>query len=60
MDNITIIIFILFIIIWFYSLISVFTSEFRDDKQKVFWRIGLVFVPFLALFYIFMKKNLLR
>ena len=60
MSNITIAIIVLFLIFWLYSVISVLTSEFVDKKQKVFWVIGIIFVPFLAFFYVFMKKNLLK
>ena len=60
MSNVIIVIFILFVALWIYSLVSVFSNEFIDNKQKVFWRIGIIFVPFLALFYIFMKKSLLK
>jgi len=60
MDNLPIAIFVIFIIAWFYSLISVFTSEFKEEKAKVFWRIGLIFVPFLVFFYLYMKKDLIN
>lgn len=60
MSNITIIILLAFLIFWLYSLISIFTGEFKESKAKVFWGIGVFFVPFLAFFYIFMRKNLLR
>ena len=60
MSNGTIVVFILFVVFWIYSIISIFSSEFRDEKAKIFWRIGIVFVPFLAFFYLFMKKNLLK
>lgn len=60
MSNVSITVFVLFIAFWMYTIVSVFNSEFKDKKQKVFWAIGIVFVPFLAFFYIFMKKNLLK
>ena len=60
MSNITIIILLVFLIFWLYSLLSIFTGEFKEEKAKVFWGIGVFFVPFLAFFYIFMRKNLLR
>ena len=60
MSNITITIFVLFIGLWFYSAYSIFTSEFEDQKAKTFWSIGIVFVPFLAFFYLFMKKDMLK
>ncbi len=59
MSNVTISVLVLFIVFWFYSAYSIFSSEFREEKAKVFWRIGIVFVPFLAFFYLFMKKDLL-
>lgn len=60
MSNITIAVFVLFLGFWLYSAISIFTSEFKDKKAKIFWTIGIVFVPFLAFFYIFMRGNLLK
>ncbi|MCW8895918.1 MAG: PLDc N-terminal domain-containing protein [Sulfurimonas sp.] len=60
MNNFTIVIFVLFVAVWIYSIISIYTSEFEEEKAKIFWRIGIIFVPFLALFYLFMKKNLLK
>ena len=60
MSNIPIIIFVLFLAFWTYCIVSIFISEFQDKKQKIFWTIGIIFVPFLAFFYIFMKKNLLK
>ncbi len=59
MSNVTITIFVLFIVLWFYSAYSIFSNEFKEEKAKVFWRIGIVFVPFLTFFYLFMKKDLL-
>ena len=60
MSNVAIVVFVLFIAIWIYSIISIFSNQFKDDKAKVFWAIGVIFVPFLAIFYLFMKKNLLK
>ena len=60
MSNVTITIFVLFIVLWFYSAYSIFSNEFKEEKAKVFWRIGIVFVPFLTFFYLFMKKDLLE
>lgn len=60
MSNTAVIVFIAFLVFWFYCIFSVYSSEFKEEKAKVFWRIGIVFVPFLALFYIFLKKNLLK
>ena len=58
MSNITIGILFLFVVVWVYSLNCVFTNEFEDEKAKVFWRIAIIFVPILSIFYLFMKKNL--
>jgi len=60
MSNITLIAIGLFIVFWLYSVVSILNSEFEDSKAKVFWLIGVFFVPFLAFFYLFMKKNLLK
>ena len=60
MHDITIVLLIWFVAIWVYSIVSIFSGEFKEKKQKVFWTIAVIFVPFLALFYIFMKKNLLK
>ena len=60
MSNLTLAVFFLFLALWVYCAISIFTNEFKDKKAKVFWMIGIVFVPFLAFFYLFMRKNLLK
>ena len=60
MSNITIVVFVLFLVLWFYSIISIFTSEFKEKKAKTFWIIGILLVPFLAFFYLFMKRDLLK
>jgi len=49
---------IVFISLWIYSIYLVFTKKFKNDKKKVFWRIGLIFVPFLMFFYYFMHEKL--
>ncbi|MBE0514657.1 PLDc N-terminal domain-containing protein [Sulfurimonas sp.] len=59
MSNVSISIFFLFVAFWVYSIISVYRAKFKEEKQKTFWLIGIVFVPPLAFFYLFMKKNLL-
>lgn len=59
MSNVTILLFFLFVAFWAYSVISVYRAKFKDEKQKTFWMIGIVFVPPLAFFYLFMKKNLI-
>ncbi|MGE4419600.1 MAG: PLDc N-terminal domain-containing protein [Sulfurimonas sp.] len=59
MSNVTLIVFFLFVAFWVYSIISVYKGRFKEEKQKAFWLIGVVFVPPLAIFFFFMKKNLL-
>jgi len=59
MSNITIAVLFLLLGIWIYAIGSILTNEFNDKKAKVFWTIGVIFVPVLAIFYIFMRKNLL-
>ncbi|MFT5835236.1 MAG: hypothetical protein ACI9RG_000121 [Sulfurimonas sp.] len=59
MSYITLTFLFLYFGIWVYSIGSILTSEFDDKKAKVFWTIGVIFVPPLAIFYLFMKKNLL-
>ncbi len=59
MSNITLGIIVLFIALWIYAIASILSSEFNDKKAKVFWTIGVIFVPVLAIFYLFMRKNLL-
>ena len=41
-----------------YSAYLIFTKKFKDDKEKVFWRIGIIFVPPLMFFYYFMHGKL--
>ena len=59
MSNISFLVFFLFVAFWIYSIISVYKAKFKEEKQKTFWLIGIVFVPPLAIFYFFMKKNLI-
>ena len=60
MSNVTILILALFVLLWFYCLASAVFGTFKSEKEKVFWLIGLVFVPPLSFFYIFFKKDLLE
>ncbi len=60
MSNITLIFISLFVLLWFYCMHSAVFSKFKNEKEKVFWIIGLVFVPPLSFFYIFVKKDLLE
>jgi len=39
---------------------SAIFNKFKNEKEKVFWIIGLVFVPPLSFFYIYLKKDLLE
>jgi len=59
MSDISFLAFFLFVAFWIYTIISVSRAKFKEDKQKTFWLIGVIFVPPLAIFYFFMKKNLL-
>lgn len=59
MSNISILILVVLVGIWIYSVGSVLTNEFKDKRAKVFWIIAVIFVPILSIFYLFMKKNLL-
>jgi hypothetical protein len=60
MSNSTLIILGVFIVFWLYCITSVVSNKFKDKRLKVFWTIGLIFVPFLAFFYIFKKNTLLE
>ncbi len=60
MSNITIGILFLFVAFWFYCIFSAVIGRFKNNKEKVFWIIGLVFLPFLSFFYIYFKKDLLE
>ncbi len=60
MSNITLILISLFVLLWFYCMHSAVFSKFKNENEKVFWIIGLVFVPPLSFFYIFVKKDLLK
>ncbi|PHS39204.1 MAG: hypothetical protein COB07_07135 [Sulfurovum sp.] len=60
MSNVTIMILVFFIVFWFYCISSALLNKFKSEKAKVFWIIGLVFVPFLSFFYIYFKKDLLE
>lgn len=59
MSDITIVVLVLFLILWLYSIVSIFSNEFKDKKTKIFWMIGILLVPFLAFFYLYLKKDLL-
>ena len=60
MSNITLTVIVLFVLFWLSCLLSALLNKFKNKKVKVFWVIGLIFVPFLSFFYIFLKKDLLQ
>lgn len=60
MANITIIILILMVSLWFYCFISILNNKFKNKEAKTFWVIAIVFIPFLSFFYLFLKKDLLE
>lgn len=60
MGNITIAVLLLILGLWVYSLISILSNEFKNEKEKTFWVIGIVIVPLLAFFYVFKRKDLLK
>lgn len=59
MSNITLGILAIFVLFWFYCLYSVLSNKFKNEKEKIFWIIGLVFAPPLSFFYFYLKKDLL-
>ena len=60
MTNITFIILTIVALVWFYSIISIISNKFKNEKVKVFWLIAVIFVPLLSFFYIFLKNNLIE
>lgn len=49
---------ILFIVIgWLYAIIDVLKSQFKDGSSKTAWLIALIFLPFTAIFYIFIAEG---
>ena len=60
MSNVTLIILALFVLFWFYCMASAVFNTFKSEKAKIFWTIGLIFVPPLSFFYIYFKKDLLE
>ena len=60
MADVTLVILPLFAIFWLFCIVSVVSNKFKNQKAKVFWIIGLIFVPILSFFYIFLKKDLLE
>ena len=60
MSNATLLVLALIISIWIYSIISIITNEFKNEKNKVFWIIAIIFMPLISFFYLFLKKDLLK
>ena len=56
MSNITLILISLFVLLWFYCIASAIFNKFKSEKAKIFWIIGLVFVPLLSFFISTSKK----
>lgn len=48
------------ICIWLYSMYSILSNSFKNEKEKKFWLIGVILIPIMSLFYIFAKKDLLK
>lgn len=45
-------------ILWFWALIDVLRSDFRDSTTKIVWLIAIIFVPFLgALLYLVIGRR---
>jgi len=57
MSNITLALIVLFILLWLYCIHSAVFGKFKNEKEKVFWIIGLVFVPPLSFFISTQKKT---
>ena len=56
MSSSIILVYVVLILIWSYSLVSDMSDKFENKNEKVFWIIGILFIPPLALFYLFKKK----
>ena len=54
---ISMIMFINWFIVWFYSLISILKNSFIKKGNKLIWLLLLIFMPFTAFFYPDFKKN---
>ena len=60
MATYSIFIIVIIIAIWFYSIYSIISNQFKNEKEKKFWLIGVAFIPILAILYIFIKKDLVK
>ncbi len=50
---------VIVISIWFYSMFSILSNPFKNEKEKTFWLIAVILIPIMSLFYIFAKKDLI-
>ena len=60
MATYSIFIIVIVIAIWAYSMFSIISNKFKNEKEKTFWLIGVAFMPILSVLYIFVKKDLLK
>jgi hypothetical protein len=60
LSNTTFLIIGLFIFFWIYCIASCVLGKFKNRKDKIFWTIGVIFVPFLSFFYIYLRRDLLE
>ncbi len=60
MSNITLSILGLFILFWISCIAISVLGKYKNQKDKVFWTIGLICIPFLSFFFIFFKKDMLE
>lgn len=60
MTDIAFIILSFFAVFWGYTIISIISNTFKNEKVKVFWLIAVIFVPLLSFFYLFLKNSLLE
>ncbi len=51
---------VIVISIWFFSMYSILSNPFKNEKEKTFWLIAVVLIPLMSLFYIFIKKDLIK
>jgi len=51
---------VIVIAIWFYSIFSIISNKFKNEKEKKFWFIAVLIVPLMSLFYIFARKDLIK
>lgn len=52
---------IVFVIcVWLYSIYSILSNKFKNEEEKKFWLIAVIFMPIISLFYMFIKKDLIK